>query len=316
MIGFSLFFILLQVKFNINMRYKEIFFRSTPDNEAIRDIICATAAEAGCESFEMADDGVKAYIQIETFDPEVLESTTRDFPLPGVTINYEVSDVEDRNWNEEWETAGFEPIRIGNRCLIYDAKHTKDDGEDGEITDDSNTKESPAPCMRIGIDACQAFGTGNHETTRMVVATLLDLPLSGRRVLDCGCGSGILGIAAAKAGAQEVVGYDIDEWSVNNTRHNAALNGVEINALEGDASVLSHINGVFDVVMANINRNILLADLPAFKDVMAANAILILSGFYEEDADLLLKKANELGLHEKTRRTENGWCCLSLSAGW
>ena len=165
--------------------------------------------------------------------------------------------------------------------------------------------------LRIGIEAQMAFGTGTHETTRLMVAQLLDAQLSGKRVLDCGCGTGILGIAASKLGAEEVVAYDIDEWSVENTRHNAALNGVEnLQVLHGDSRVLSHVSGVFDVVVANINRNILLADLPHFADVLSSTGTLLLSGFYQEDAPLLVAEAERNGLQLLHKAGENGWACL------
>jgi ribosomal protein L11 methyltransferase len=148
----------------------------------------------------------------------------------------------------------------------------------------------------------------------MIVSTLLHSDIEGKRVLDCGCGTGILGITASKLGAQEVVGYDIDEWSVENTRHNAEINKVEnMDVLHGDSTVLNHISGVFDIVLANINRNILLQDMHQFRDVMAGNSKLILSGFYEEDVPLLLEKAKELGLEEYGRKTDTNWCCLALT---
>ena len=132
-------------------------------------------------------------------------------------------------------------------------------------------------------------------------------------MLDCGTGTGILGLTASKLGAKEVVGYDIDEWSVENAKHNALLNGVDnMEVLFGNSSVLNHISGVFDVVMANINRNILLDDMRLFRSVMNTDATLILSGFYEEDVPVLLEKANELGLHETARHTDNNWTCLVL----
>ena len=133
-------------------------------------------------------------------------------------------------------------------------------------------------------------------------------------MIDCGCGTGILGIVAAKHGAKRVIGYDIDEWSVENSRHNAALNGVEnMEVYHGDANVLNHISGVFDVVMANINRNILLNDLETFKNVMAKGGLLILSGFYVADIPLLLKHARQLGLEEFGRKQEGDWACLILT---
>ena len=174
-----------------------------------------------------------------------------------------------------------------------------------------NENENSAT-LRIAIDAKMAFGTGTHETTRMIVSSLLDTDLSGKRVIDCGCGTGILGIVAAKLGASEVVSYDIDNWSVENTQHNAKLNGVDIEVLEGDRNVLSHVSGLFDIVMANINRNILLDDMHAYEDVMQHNGILILSGFYQSDIQMLKEKAAELGLIEVKRLTDGDWCCLIL----
>ena len=146
----------------------------------------------------------------------------------------------------------------------------------------------------------------------MIVSLLLNQDLKEKRVLDCGCGTGILGIVAAKCGAKEVVSYDIDEWSVRNAEHNAELNGVELDVLEGDKRVLSHVSGVFDVILANINRNIILEDIDEFVSVMTTDSKIILSGFYEQDAEAILQKANELGLKENQRLLNHDWCCLLL----
>ena len=140
---------------------------------------------------------------------------------------------------------------------------------------------------------------------------MLGMNLNQKRVLDCGCGTGILGIAAMKMGAKEVVGYDIDEWSVENTRHNAELNQVEnLNVYLGNSAVLNHVSGLFDLVVANINRNILLADMAIFREVMAPGATMILSGFYEKDVPLLVEKAENLGLRLSDKRVEAEWTCL------
>lgn len=148
----------------------------------------------------------------------------------------------------------------------------------------------------------------------MMVSQLLSIELEGKRVLDCGCGTGILSIVAAKCGAHQVVGYDIDEWSVENSLHNAQLNEVadKMEVLHGDANVLSHINGLFDVVVANINRNILLADMKSFAEVMANGAKLLLSGFYVEDGISIAEHAGELGLTLDQTVSENNWCCMSF----
>ena len=145
----------------------------------------------------------------------------------------------------------------------------------------------------------------------MIIGLLLDMHLAGKRVLDCGCGTGILGIAASKLGAKEVVAYDIDEWSADNARHNAQINHVKnIEVLQGDANVLNHVSGVFDIVLANINRNILLQDMPAFRNVMMQGSVLILSGFFEEDCASLSAKATTLGLVHTGKVSKGNWCCL------
>ena len=212
-----------------------------------------------------------------------------------MNVSYTVTEAEDRDWNEQWEQEGFEPIVVNNRLVIHDGRHLP---------------EQTYP-LSIEIDAHLAFGTGTHETTRMVCATLLGL--SPHRVLDCGCGTGILGIAAMKLGANECVAYDIDEWSVDNTRHNAVINQVELTPLLGDATILNKVEGTFDLVMANINRNILLQDMPRFREKMAPGAFLILSGFYTDDVPLLTEKAASLGLKPVSQKEENGWACILLT---
>ena len=248
------------------------------------------------------DDGITGYIQQEHYSEPHVREVIESFPIDGVKIDYHTEEIPDQDWNEVWESEGFDPIVVDGKVTIYDAHHVED-------------AEQFSTPIQIGIQARNAFGTGNHETTRMVVSALLSLPLIGRRVLDCGCGTGILGITALKCGAEEVVAYDIDEFSSENAKHNAVLNGVgdSMEVLLGNAGVLTHVEGLFDVVLANINRNILLEDMESFRDVMAQGATLVLSGFYEEDAPMLLQKAEALGLHEVSRMTDNNWCCLLLT---
>ena len=285
------------------MRYIQVEFTAKPDNQDIRDIIAALAGDNGFESFSEDKGKLIGYCQEELFHAESLENTLQNFPIPDVEITFTASNVEDRNWNEEWEKAGFDPIIIDNQCAIVCGNKLEDANHQQDI-DSIPTK--------IVIDAKQAFGTGTHETTQMIVSLLLSQNLTGKRVLDCGCGTGILGIVAAKYGAKEVVAYDIDEWSVNNAQHNAELNEVELDVLEGDKRVLSHVNGVFDFVLANINRNIILEDLSAFVSVITTNSRIILSGFYEQDAEIILKEAENLGLEECKRVMNHNWCCLLL----
>lgn len=267
-----------------------------------RELLADCCGEVGYESFMDTDDGIVGYIQQEEYSEPHLKEMLADFPIKDVTISYVTEVIPDQDWNEAWEAEGFEPIVVDGKITIYDAHHVED-------------AEQFSTPIQIGIQARNAFGTGNHETTRMIVSMLLGMPMSGRRVLDCGCGTGILGIAALKCGAAEVVAYDIDEFCTENAKHNAVLNGVgdQVDVLLGNAGVLSHVEGIFDVVLANINRNVLLADMEAYCGVMAHGASLVLSGFYEEDAPILLQKAETLGLHEVSRLTDNHWCCLLLN---
>ena len=306
------------------MKYYEVDFIMTPCTQDAQDILSALAGEAGFETFEETATGLKAYVQQALFDEDALHFALEGFPFENVTITYSIQEAEDKDWNEQWEQEGFEPIslplppskRKGN-LIIHDGRHLPS-AVDTQPSDISN---HPSDIM-IEIDAHLAFGTGTHETTRMICSMLLDMPLAGKRVLDCGCGTGILGICALKLGADSVVGYDIDEWSADNTRHNAVINRVDdrLTALCGDASVLSNftttpddLSSGFHLVLANINRNILLNDMERFRSVMAPKSQLILSGFYKNDCALLESKAQTLGLSLKATRTDGDWACLLFS---
>lgn len=270
--------------------------------QTCKDLLADIAGEAGFESFEDNDSKLlKGYVQKDLLDKEALDASIAEFPIKNVKISYTLQDLEDKDWNSTWEQKGFKPINIEGKILIFDAKQPL-----------SSFQIQPSS-IAIAIDPKQAFGTGNHETTRMIVAALLHLGVKGKRVLDCGCGTGILSLVASKLGAQECIGYDIDEWSVENTKHNAEINKVDnLSVLHGDSEVLSHVSGVFDIVMANINRNVLLKDMNKFKEVMGTQAALILSGFYEKDIPLLIEKASLLNLHECARNIDEHWGCLIL----
>ena len=287
------------------MKYYEVNFTIEAPAELMqdaRDILSALAGEAGFETFEDTDEGVKGYVQQGLFDEALLKALIGDFPLPSCTVAYTVSEAEDKDWNEQWEQQGFEPIVVNDTLVIHDGRHLPSDIR---------------PQTSIEIDAHLAFGTGTHETTRMMVGQLMSLDLTDKRVLDCGTGTGILGIAALKLGAREAVGYDIDEWSADNARHNAVINMVDgqFTSLLGDASILKKVSGQFDVVLANINRNILLNDMEAFVGKMAPHSTLLLSGFYEQDIPMLEEKAASLGLKKQTQQHDGDWACLMFITG-
>ena len=283
------------------MKYFEADFVISPLSPDAADLLAAIAGEAGFESFEETPTGLKGYVQQQLFDQDALQTALAEFPFDNVAITYTIREAEDRDWNEQWEQEGFDPIVLPG-LIIHDGRHLPDSSL---FTFHSS--------LLIEIDAHQAFGTGTHETTRMVCSALLEhmgtVPSVSRshsdritgglspcvrppqRVLDCGTGTGILSICALKLGAKEAIGYDIDEWSVDNARHNAVINRVDdrFTSLLGDATILNKVEGTFDLVLANINRNILLADMPAFKQKMAPGATLILSGFYTADCPMLIE---------------------------
>lgn len=272
--------------------------------QVARDLLADVVADAGFESFEDSDNGLKGYVQKSLFNKNALDEAIAFFPLENTSITYSISKAEDKDWNEAWEEAGFEPISL----TPYPTPNGEGNSMSGlTIAPYRGERESKD---YIYIDEKLAFGTGNHETTRMIISFLLGMDMKGKHVLDCGCGTGILGITASRLGAKEIVGYDIDQWSVDNAKHNAKLNGVNnITVLLGDASVLESITGMFDIVLANINRNILLNDMPAMTSNLTSGGHIILSGFYEEDLPMLNDKAISLGLSLSGSRTENRWCC-------
>lgn len=264
-----------------------------------RELLSAAACEAGFEAFEDTDNGIAGYVQRPLYDKEALDAAIVDYMPEGTQVTYNIEEVPDQDWNQDWEDQGFEPIGVSDHLVIYDAKHTDMSmfaGDDG--------------VMRIFIETRNAFGTGTHQTTRMILRRLLGMDLTGKSVLDCGCGTGILGIVASRLGANRVLGYDIDEWSSENAKHNAALNGVDnLDVLLGDASVLDGVKEEFDVVIANINRNILLNDMTAFRSHLKTGGRLILSGFYETDVPMLEQAAKNNGLTIIDVVTDEEWAC-------
>lgn len=278
------------------MKYFEVEFTISPYSADAADLFASLAGEAGFETFEETETGLKGYVQQSLFDEDALRECIEDFPFEGTSIIYNVREAEDRDWNEQWEQEGFEPIVIADQLVIHDGRHLPE--VDSKI--------------QIEIDAKLAFGTGTHETTRMICTQLLKLAKG--RVLDCGTGTGILSICALKLGATESVGYDIDEWSVDNARHNAVINRVDdrFTSLLGDAKILENIDEKFDIVLANINRNILLADMPMFVSKMHEGSLLILSGFYSDDCEILIEKAHSIGLKLVSKTTDHDWACLVL----
>ena len=278
------------------MKYIEVTIKAHPCNETITDVLAALMAEIGFESFVPCESGTQAYIQKTLFDEEALKNVLADFPIPDTDIAYTLSEPEDKDWNEEWEKNFFQPIVIGERCVIHSTFHT----------------DYPKAEYDIVINPQMAFGTGHHETTNSIIAELLDADLKGKSVLDMGCGTSILAILASMRGANPVTAIDIDDWCVNNSRDNIALNHIDNITVElGDASLL-HERAPFDVIIANINRNILLADMPAYTACMHSGSELYMSGFYMEDIPAIREKAESLGLEFTHHREKNRWVAVKF----
>lgn len=281
------------------MKYFEVDFQLSPLSQDACDILAALTADAGFESFEETQHGIRGYVQQPLLDRQALEDIVNNFPIMGTNIIYTISEAEDKDWNEQWEQEGFEPIIVGNnRLAIHDGRHLPSQPAD----------------ISVEIDARLAFGTGTHETTQMICEWMLDMPMKDLRVMDAGCGTGILGIVALKLKASHVTAYDIDEWSSDNTRHNAVINRVDsqLSVYCGDASLLDSKTADYDLVLANINRNILLNDMPRFCQIMKQDAKLILSGFYTEDIPLLEARGKELGLTLTGAKNRDKWASIIM----
>ena len=278
------------------MKYFEVTFSANPCNETITDILSALTAEIGFESFVECEGGMQAYIQQSLFDEEALKNIIADFPIPDTKITYTITEPEDKDWNEEWEKNFFQPIVIEDRCVIHSTFH----------------KDYPKAEYDIVINPQMAFGTGHHETTSSILGELLDADLKGKSVLDMGCGTSILAILASMRGADPVTAIDIDDWCVNNSRDNIALNNINNITVElGDASLLEG-RKPFDVIIANINRNILLNDMAAYTACMHKGSEIYMSGFYVQDIDAIRSKGESLGLRFVHYREKNNWAAVKL----
>lgn len=278
------------------MKYFEVTFTTSPCNETVNDVVSALAGEIGFESFVEWENGVQAYIQQSLFDEEALKSMVADFPLPDTKIEYTIVEAEDKDWNEEWEKNFFQPIVIGDRCCIHSTFH----------------KDTPQTEYEILINPQMAFGTGHHETTSSIISELLEADLQGKSVLDMGCGTSILAILASMRGAGPITAIDIDDWCVNNSRDNIALNGIDNITVEwGNANLLKG-RAPFDVIIANINRNILLADMAQYAACMHSGSELYMSGFYVQDIPVIQEKAESLGMEFIHHREKNNWAAVKF----
>jgi len=262
-----------------------------------RDMLIYSLGDEGpYDSFEETAKGLKAYVPSEQYDERFLEQCLDEVKkcAPALEYKYTVTEPEDKDYNEEWERS-HQAVLVENFCWVRAPFHPHRDDVEYEIE----------------IEPKMSFGTAHHATTYMMLSLLQNKNVEGLKVLDMGSGTGVLAILAAKKGASYVEAIDVDEWAYKNALENFELNGVKVNALLGDASLLAG-EKEFDVIMANINRNILLRDMPAYAAVLSEGGSLFVSGFYEHDIDAIKSKAESLGMYLERKLTRNEWASLEF----
>lgn len=272
------------------MNYIQYKFSVYP-KEPWTEILIAALAESEFESFEENDDDMNAYIRADEDNEEFVKEVLRNLSEPRITyLRYE---LEQQNWNQIWES-NFKPILVDDKCYIRAEFH------------------SPKPEIpyEIIIQPKMSFGTGHHETTRLMVRYIVESEFNGKRVLDMGCGTSVLGILAMKRGAKSVEGIDIDDWAVENSAENAKRNAVEIDVKQGDARMLT--GKTYDTILANINKNILMADMPAYENCLEAGGELLLSGLMESDFEDIKTRCEGLGFEFISAKQENDWIAMKF----
>lgn len=281
------------------MDYIAVHIRIEPFSEEWAEIVEAEIDELGFDSYTIEEPFLNAFIPLEQFSEPNLKTLLGAFDSDEFRVSHTVELVREQNWNAEWES-GFEPIVVGGEVTVRPPRH----------------RDLPRTRYNIVIDPQMSFGSGHHQTTSMIIEQLLEdrKRLKGKALLDMGCGTGILAIVAAKLGAAVPVhAVDIDPRCVRSTEANARRNRIphKVIAVCGDAAVL--IRGQYDVILANINRNILLADMGSYvRALKPQGGTLLLSGFYRNDIPLLLEKAASFGLTETARRSRDDWALLVL----
>lgn len=271
------------------MDYIELSITLEPVNPW-RDILISQLAEKGFESFVETKTGLESYIPEKDFAPDLIA----DLKSTEAVVEYTTKTIRDQNWNAEWEK-NFDPVFVEDKLAIVAPFHTGDFNQE----------------MIITIQPQMSFGTGHHQTTWLASKRLFELDLKGKRVLDMGTGTGILAILAEKLGASEVYAPDIDEWSYRNAQENVAINSCKNVTVDlGDDTLLK--GKIFDLIIANINKNILLQHLPVYAEALVKDGLILLSGFFETDKEDLVEAAKKSGFVFEVMNTKDGWALLQL----
>ena len=272
------------------MSYLELDFKVDPVNPG-SDILMAELGEIGCESFVEKEDGLTAYIKADIFNINDLTSLQILHSLE-YKVTYTIIKVEDQNWNAVWES-NYEPVVIAGKCGIRAPFHP----ENKDVIYD------------LVIEPKMSFGTAHHETTSQMIELLLEEDVKGKKVLDMGCGTGVLAVLSAKLGGFDIVAIDNDEWAYANSLENIVKNNEEgIKVLLGDANILNGMN--FDIIIANINRNILLNDIRHYASCLNKNGVLMMSGFYENDIPAIKEECLKYNLKFVRYICNNNWVAV------
>lgn len=258
------------------------------------EILMAEIAEAGFDTFMETETGFEAYTEGKGFDRKLLQEIKEKY-APASPLTFQFDEIEKQNWNEEWEK-NVEPIIVDDKCLVRAAFHKPDKSYEYEII----------------ITPKMSFGTGHHQTTHLMLSAQMRMDHRGKRVMDAGCGTAILSVMASKLGASEVEAFDIDEWSVENGNENARNNNcTNIHIQLGKINEVN-LTGTFDIILANINKNILLAEMQQYTTFLKPAGELLLSGFYVKDIPDLKAEAAKYGLHEVFYQERETWAALLL----
>ncbi|HKL08298.1 MAG TPA: 50S ribosomal protein L11 methyltransferase [Bacteroidales bacterium] len=271
------------------MDYIELTCRvDTKNPETAFEILIAQLNEIGYESYDQEEEKLKAYILEKFFDIDTVRSLQVN-TLTDCTIHYSWQVIKTENWNQVWEKS-FKPIVVDNECVIRAPFHTG----------------TPTLKYEIIIEPKMSFGTGHHETTYLMLKTMLKLDFKDNTVLDMGCGTGVLAILAKLKGAKTVTAIDIDEWAYKNTLENIEKNNcTDIQVFQGDASLLKNQN--FDIIIANINRNILMSDISVYARGLNSNGMLLLSGLYDSDLQMIKDEAENHQLIYHSHKEKHNW---------
>ena len=271
------------------MNYLSLTFSLVGKQADANELAIALLSEIGFESFTDENNIFAAYIQSEMFDEQSCNETLEILWHAIGKTDYEIKDIPAQNWNQQWES-NFEPVIVDSRCIVKAPFHTIDQTYQYEII----------------IEPKMSFGTGHHETTQLVLSEILDTDCNGKTVVDCGCGTGVLAILAKMKGAARTKAFDIDQWCYENTIENAERNNA--------ADIIVECKGIeciagetYNIIIANINRNILLSAMEQFGKSLAKDGTLILSGIYKTDLEIISESASKCGLHFISFQEKNNW---------